>query len=100
MQESFAPSSPSKVTTVHVLGDGQIISTLQEFQLVEDRFAWVSRADMIARILTLRRITDPEKKSIIAIYEEGQVIREFVNLDEHFPVVAVLNPLPLSEPNM
>lgn len=97
MQDSFAPSSPSKVTTVHILGDGQIVSTLQEFQLVEDRFAWVSRADMIARILTLRRITDPEKKSIIAIYEEGHVIREFVNLDEHFPVVAVLNPQPVSE---
>jgi hypothetical protein len=91
MSESFAPSSPSKVTTVHILGNGQIVGSLQEFQLVEDRFAWVSKADMIARLLTLRRITDPEKKSIIAIYEEGHVIREFVNLDEHFPVAAVLN---------
>jgi hypothetical protein len=99
MQDSFAPSSPSKVTTVHILGDGQIVSTLQEFQKVEDRFAWVSRPDMIARLLTLRRITDPEKKSIIAIYEEGHVIREFVNLDEHFPVAAVLNPQPLTPQN-
>jgi hypothetical protein len=97
MQDSYAPSSPSKVTTVHILGDGQVVGSLQEFQLVEDRFAWVSRADMIARLLTLRRITDPEKKSIIAIYEEGQVIKEFVNLDEHFPVAALLNPQPLSE---
>ena len=91
MSESFAPSSPSKVTTVHILGNGQIVGSLQEFQLVEDRFAWVSKADMIARLLTLRRITDPEKKSIIAIYEEGHIIREFVNLDEHFPIAAVLN---------
>jgi hypothetical protein len=93
MSESFAPSSPSKVTTVHILDNGQIIGSLQEFQQVEDRFAWVSKADMIGRLLTLRRITDPEKKSIIAIYEEGHVIREFVNLDEHFPIAAVLNPL-------
>ena len=99
MHESFAPSSPSKVTTVHILANGQIIGSLPEFQLVEDRFAWVPRADMIARLLTLRRITDPDKKSIIAIYEKGHVIREFVNLDEHFPVAAVLNPQPLSESN-
>jgi hypothetical protein len=52
---------------------------------------------MIARLLTLRRVTDPEKKSIIAIYEEGQVIKEFINLDEHFPVAALLNPQPISE---
>ena len=99
MQDSFAPSSPNKVTTVHILGDGQIITTLPDFQRVEDRFAWVSRADMIARILTLRRITDPEKKSIIAIYEEGQTIREFVNLDEHFPIAAVLNSGHLTQQN-
>ncbi len=99
MAESYAPSSPSKVTTVHILGNGQIVSSLQEFQLVEDRFSWVSKADMISRLLTLRRITDPEKKSIIAIYEEGHVIREFVNLDEHFPIAAVLNPQPQSEIN-
>ncbi|HMF72090.1 MAG TPA: hypothetical protein VK616_11475 [Flavitalea sp.] len=99
MQESFAPSSPSKVTTVHILDNGRIVGSLQEFQLVEDRFAWVSRADMISRLLTLRRVTDPEKKSIIAIYEEGHVIREFVNLDEHFPVAALLNQQPLSESN-
>jgi hypothetical protein len=99
MSESFAPSSPSKVTTVHILGDGQIVGSLPEFQLVEDRFAWVSRADMIGRLLTLRRITDPDKKSVIAIYEEGHVIREFVNLDEHFPVAAILNQNTLSEPN-
>ncbi|RYY16689.1 MAG: hypothetical protein EOO04_26560 [Chitinophagaceae bacterium] len=92
MSESFAPSSPSKVTTVHILDNGQVIGSLQEFQLVEQRFAWVSKADMIARLLTLRRITDPDKKSIIAIYEEGHIIREFVNLDEHFPIAAVLNP--------
>lgn len=99
MQESFAPSSPSKVTTVHILDNGQIVGSLQEFQLVEDRFAWVSRADMISRLLTLRRVTDPDKKSIIAIYEEGHAIREFVNLDEHFPVAALLNQQPLSETN-
>jgi hypothetical protein len=99
MGDSFAPSSPSKVTTVHILDDGQIVGSLQEFQLVEDRFAWVSRADMITRLLTLRRITDPEKKSIIAIYEQGRVIREFVNLDEHFPVAAILKSGEVSESN-
>ena len=99
MQESFAPSSPSKVTTVHILNNGQIVGSLQEFQLVEERFSWVSRADMISRLLTLRRVTDPDKKSIIAIYEEGRVIREFVNLDEHFPVAAILSEQPISESN-
>jgi hypothetical protein len=87
---SDAPSSPNKVTTVHILGDGQVIASLEEFQQVEDRFSWVSRTDIIARLLRLRRITDHQKKSVIAIYEDGNVIREFVNVDEHFPVAALL----------
>lgn len=87
---SDTPAPLSKVTTVHILEDGQVITSLEEFIKVEERFSWVSKADMIARLLRLRRITDQEKKSIIAIFEEGNVIREFVNVDEHFPVAALL----------
>ncbi|MET0243396.1 MAG: hypothetical protein ABW174_08005 [Flavitalea sp.] len=97
MHESFSSSTPSKVITVHVLADGQVITTLPEFQLVESRFEWVSRQEIIGRLLTLRRTTDPDKKSIIAIFEQGQLIREFVNLDEHFPVMAVLHPQQVTE---
>lgn len=87
---SDSPSSPNKVTTVHILEDGQVIASLEEFQQVEERFSWVSKPDMIARLLRLRRITDQQKKSVIAIYEEGMMIREFVNVDEHFPVAALI----------
>jgi hypothetical protein len=94
---SNTPASPNKVTTVHILEDGQVIASLEEFQQVEERFSWVSKPDMIARLLRLRRITDQQKKSVIAIFEEGMVIREFINIDEHFPVAALLKEKSIDE---
>ena len=51
---------------------------------VEERFAWVERKLIVERILHLRSLTDDDKKSVIVIYEEGQVIKEFVNVDHSF----------------
>jgi hypothetical protein len=72
------------VTTVHILKSGELVFSLDEYQKVEDRFTWVNRRDIVTKILRLRPLTDLTKKSIIAIYEDGNSIREFVNVDPDF----------------
>lgn len=74
----------AKVTTVHVLKTGEIITSLEDYLKVQDRFSWVDQAYIIATVFRLRRLTDSPRKSIIVIYEEGQVIKEYVNVEESF----------------
>ena len=72
------------VSTIHVLSDGEIIYTVQDFMKIENRFAWVDKKSLVEKILELRRKTDDRKRSYIVIYEEGNMIREFVNVDQSF----------------
>ncbi len=76
--------SYGNVNTLHILKTGEVISTHDQYQFVEDRFAWVDKPRIISRILRLRLLTESDKKSVIAIYEDGQVIKEFVNVDDYF----------------
>ncbi|PWU00669.1 MAG: hypothetical protein C5B52_08520 [Bacteroidetes bacterium] len=81
---SFDIPNLGSVTTVHILKGGELVHSLDEYQKVEDRFSWVNRHDIVSKILRLRPLTDLTKKSIIAIYEEGYSIREFINVDPDF----------------
>ena len=81
---SFDIPNLGSVTTVHILKGGELVLSLDEYQKVEDRFTWVNRRDIVTKILRLRSLTDLTKKSIIAIYEEGNSIKEFVNVDPDF----------------
>ena len=72
------------VGTIHVLSGGEIIDSLEAYEKVADRFAWVSRPFIVSRILALRQLTDPGKKSVIVLYEEGEAVREFLNVDPAF----------------
>ena len=81
---SYQSGDPGIVNTIHILNTGEIISSLEEYLKVEERFAWVNRSFIITKILALRKLTDHQKKSVIAIYEEGQKIREYINVDETF----------------
>jgi hypothetical protein len=76
------------VGTMHVLNDGEIIDSLEAYEKVAGRFAWVSRSFIISRILALRQLTDPGKKSVIVLYEEGEAVREFLNVDPGFRPMA------------
>jgi hypothetical protein len=86
MNQSSAPNlyGFGKVNTVHILHSGEIITSVEAYMKIEDRFAWVDRKFIIERILHLRKMTDDDKKSVIVIYEEGHVIKEFVNVDHSF----------------
>ena len=76
--------SYGNVNTLHILKTGEIISSHDQYQFVEDRFKWVDKPWIISRILRLRLLTESHKRTIIAIYEDGQVIKEFVNVDDYF----------------
>jgi hypothetical protein len=72
------------VSTIHVLKSGEIISSVQDYMKVEDRFSWVDRTYIISKILDLQKKTDDRRRSYIVIYEDGNLIREYVNVDQTF----------------
>jgi hypothetical protein len=74
----------ARVYTVHILKTGEIVTTLEDYLKVQDRFAWVDQAYIISTIFRLRRLTESPKKSIIVIHEEGQIIKEYINVEENF----------------
>ena len=77
MQSVETSALPEKgfVSTVHVLKDGEIIYSLQDFLKIESRFSWVDKKYLVGKILEL---------SFLVLYEEGNQIREFVNMDQTF----------------
>ncbi|HEY4155786.1 MAG TPA: hypothetical protein VGM24_10175 [Puia sp.] len=72
------------VSTIHVLRNGEIIYSVQEFMKIENRFSWVDKKSLVRKILDLQKKTDDRKRSYIVIYEEGNMIREFLNVDQSF----------------
>jgi len=74
----------ARVYTIHVLKTGEIITSLEDYLKVKERFEWVDQGQIISTIFRLRRLTDNPRKSIIVIYEEGRVIKEHVNVEENF----------------
>ena len=85
---TFSPiSERGFVSTVHILKDGEIIYSLQDFLKIENRFSWVDKKYLVSKILELQKKTDDRKRSFLVIYEDGNQIREFVNmirLSSHF----------------
>jgi hypothetical protein len=88
MQQPYNPQHPGSVYTIHILNTGEIISNVQEYMKFEDRFDWVDRKFIIEKMLHLRQLTDDQKRSVIVIYEDGQKIREFINVDPSFKPLA------------
>ena len=85
---SFHQSYFGMVSTMHILNSGEIISSLTEYQKVEERFSWVDRAYIVSKILHLKKLTDDSKRSVIVIYEEGRIIKEYVNVEHSFKPLA------------
>jgi hypothetical protein len=85
---SFALRDYGIVSTVHILESGEVISSVEDYMKVEDRFSWVDKSYIVSKILHLRKLTDEHKRSVIAIYEDGHKIREFVNVEKEFMPLA------------
>jgi hypothetical protein len=82
--EVSAVSERGFVSTVHVLKGGEIIYSLQDFLKIESRFSWVDKKYLVTKILELQRKTDDRRRSFLVIYEDGDQIREYVNMDQTF----------------
>ncbi len=72
------------VNTIHVLNTGEIIDSREGYEKVQERFAWADRSQVIRRILQLRTMTSCQNKSIIVFYEQGHLIKEFINVEKEF----------------
>ena len=79
-----SPENLHAVYTVHILKTGEVITSVQDYMKFEDRFTWVDKKFIVERILHARQRTDDEKKSVIVIYENGQKIKEYINVDHTF----------------
>ncbi len=77
-------SSRGFVSTIHVLNTGEILCSNQEYREFEDRFIWVDRKTLVSRILALQKLTDDHKISYLVLYEEGNRMREYVNMEQGF----------------
>jgi len=76
------------VNTIHILNSGEVIHSVEDYMKVEDRFLWVDKSFIVAKILHLRKLTEDHKRSVIVIYEDGHAIKEFVNVEHEFVPLA------------
>lgn len=72
------------VKTIHILENGEVISSMEDYLKVQDRFSWVDRKQLIAQLLHIRSLTDKAKNSVMVVYEKNKLIRQFINVDENF----------------
>ncbi len=72
------------VNIIRILKDGQLVLTLEEYKRVAERFAWEDRTTILKKLFSLKEKTDDNKKSVIAIYEDGKHVAEFLNVEEYF----------------
>ncbi|MBS1918182.1 MAG: hypothetical protein JST87_18075 [Bacteroidetes bacterium] len=84
LRQLSSPENSNSVYTIHILKTGEVITSVQDYMKFEDRFSWVDKKFIVERILHARQRTDEEKKSVIVIYEDGQVIKEYINIDNSF----------------
>ncbi|HTQ66425.1 MAG TPA: hypothetical protein VMI12_16650 [Puia sp.] len=82
--DDYQVSERGLVSTIHVLKSGEIIYSVHDYMKFEDRFSWVDKTYIVSKILELQKKTDDRKRSFIVIYEDGNLIREFVNVDQSF----------------
>jgi hypothetical protein len=84
----FPPNNPASnamlVSTMHVLANGEILSSREAFEKVQQRFDWADRKTCIQRILQLKSLTGNGKKSLIVFYEDGHLIKEHINVEADF----------------
>lgn len=84
------PVEQRQVDIIHILNDGEIILNSKELEKHQDKFAWVNKNQIVDLVLSLRPLTDSHRKSIIAIYQSGE-IKTFPNISKNFTKYNLLN---------
>ena len=84
------PVNERQVDVVHILNDGRILMTKKELDSFSDKFNWVNKPEIVNLIISLRPQTDSSRKSIIAIFESGE-IKTYPNVSKNFTDYTFLN---------
>jgi len=88
------PVEERQVDTIYILNNGNVILTKSEFELIAEKFAWVNQNEIENKVLELRSQTDSNRKSIIAVYETGN-IKSFPNISKNFTKYMLLSKISL-----
>ena len=84
------PLQEREVVVIHILKGGEIIMSAKELEAHQNKFSWVNTIDIQRRILGVRPMTDSNRKSIIAIFETGE-IKQYPNVSKNFTDYTLLN---------
>lgn len=84
------PVTERQVVVVHILINGEVILNPKELSNFKDRFVWVDSNNLTNLLEELRPQTDSNRKSIIAIFESGE-IRTYANVSNNFTNYNLLN---------
>ena len=67
------PVAHRHVVVVNILNFGKLFSTKRELELHAGKFNWVDKNNVVDWVVGLRTKTETNKKSVIAVYEEGKI---------------------------
>jgi hypothetical protein len=84
------PVDERQVDVVHILKDGTVILAPKDFLPHQEKFEWVNITGIQRLVITLRPMTDSSRKSIIAIFETGE-IKQYPNVSKNFTDYTLLN---------
>jgi hypothetical protein len=84
------PVNERQVDIVHILRDGTVIFSAKELFANQDKFNWVNIIGIQRLVITLRPMTDSNRKSIVAIFETGE-IKQYPNVSKNFTDYTLLN---------
>ncbi|MEO8582240.1 MAG: hypothetical protein ABI415_00515 [Flavitalea sp.] len=74
------------VQTVYVLSDGTFITTLQQFELVKNRFDWLDKKTLVTEFLYARMYADNHHQTIVAAFETNKQLKVYLNLPDDFHI--------------
>lgn len=76
----------SSVQTIYILRTGEHVTSLSDFDSIKDRFHWLDKKVLLTELLHVRGMTEAGNKSIIAVFEEGKMMKTFLNLAPDFHI--------------
>lgn len=77
------PIEPRHVEVVNILKNGDILKSKRELEPHEHKFNWLDSGEVVRLVLSLRSKTETNKKSVVAVYERGE-IKIFENKTKDF----------------
>lgn len=84
------PVLERQVDIIHILNDGHIIISVQEFEPYQNRFSLIDAGEVRRVVRGIRSLTDSSRKSIVTIFENGE-IKQYPNVSKNFTDYTLLN---------